>query len=482
MKSGTWIAVLIAIAFYLTFVGGTTAAEDAPADSGAAVGSWRHNPYDLAQGATVDSSDVYVTRTNHLLALPRYIWTGMVYPLGAFTIYAEHARLWTRYYELFTNAAGTFGVFPQVQFGGETGTGGGATLFHTNVAGKRKIFTGRYVYSGSKGQVAEGLYIDPNVMGSGFIWKVEGGYFRTRHRDANINGAIHQDLGRLFEFKQITVQAVLEWRLNKGPMAPFLPNLSVEGWFGFAREDFQPFLGGTAPLTDPGSTPQARLLRGLGSTLDLYRLGGRVAYDSRDYKPPAKQISHPLNYRLPGRMVKPFDDLYYFFRDVAYPERGGLVAVEAEWVTGPDEARFYRVAAQVQHYVTIFWKDRVLAVRGRLDKVRSTGGRFVPYTEMVQMGGKTSARGYRRGHFRGQGALQFNVEYRYPIWDTWNAFLFWDEGHIFDHYDKIGWDGFRSSWGAGIAFRTEIGLLGKFQVGHSEAENALFGFTVEQAF
>ena len=31
----------------------------------------------------------------------------------------------------------------------------------------------------------------------------------------------------------------------------------------------------------------------------------------------------------------------------------------------------------------------------------------------------------------------FNVEYRYPIWDTWNAFLFWDEGQVFDHYKAI---------------------------------------------
>ena len=79
--------------------------------------------------------------------------------------------------------------------------------------------------------------------------------------------------------------------------------------------------------------------------------------------------------------------------------------------------------------------------------MRSVGDGFVPYTELIQLGGNESARGYTRGYFRGQGALQFNVEYRYPIWDYSNVFLFWDEGQIFDHFGDLRWGGFHSSWG-----------------------------------
>ena len=115
--------------------------------------------------------------------------------------------------------------------------------------------------------------------------------------------------------------------------------------------------------------------------------------------------------------------------------------------------------------------------------MRSIGdGRWIPYTDLLTLGGNTSTRGYERGYFRGQGALLLSAEYRYPIWDTWNAFLFLDESNIFDHFADIDSEGFRSSYGGGISLRTEYGLLGKVQIAHSAEKAALIGFTFEQDF
>jgi len=139
-------------------------------------------------------------------------------------------------------------------------------------------------------------------------------------------------------------------------------------------------------------------------------------------------------------------------------------------VTGSDQVKFYRVGGELSKYLTLFWKDRIMAVRLRMDKVTPWGNGFVPYTELIQIGSNEAMRGYERGYFRGQGAFQLNLEYRYPIWDTWNAFLFWDEGQIFDNYADLTWGNFHSSWGGGIAFRTEIGLLGKIKIGNGAVE------------
>ncbi|MCZ6635871.1 MAG: hypothetical protein O7G87_20935, partial [bacterium] len=259
-----------------------------------------HNPYDLTQIGMVDSTDVYVTRKNHLLKLPSYLWMGLVYPLGEFAIYAEHAKLWNQYYKLFTNKDGTFGLFPQFQLGGETGTGGGARIFHTNLAGKGKVFTGFYVYSGGTGQTGEALYVDPNLLGSGLIWQLEGGYLRTRNRSANINAAVRKNPSRLFEIEQTDVLSRITWHLHRGPQAPYLKNWIVEGEIGFGRRDFQINQGTGAPLFDPGSTGEARQIRGLGQVFDLYRIQGRLVYDGRDYRSPVRELTHPLNYQLPG--------------------------------------------------------------------------------------------------------------------------------------------------------------------------------------
>lgn len=444
--------------------------------------TFKHDPYDLTKMGEVDSTDVYVSKVNHLLRLPQYAWSALVHPLGQFAIYAEHSKLWVRYFDLFTNADGTIGLFPVAQLGGETGNGGGGRFFHTNLFGKRKIITGQYVYSGSKGQFGDGLYIHPRFLGTGLIWKIDGGYLKTRNPEANINGALDDDPLRLFELEQIDIKTSLEWNLRQGRRAGFVPQVNFVGWVGYGKRDFQPIRGGFRLLTNLGSSPQAQLIKGLGSEYSFYRFGGKLALDNRDYKPPTKTLSHPLNYQLPGRIVQQFGDQYYFYRDVGYPERGGLVSVEAELVTGADDVKFHRVGAEVAQYMTLFWKDRILAIHGRLDKVTAFGNGFVPYTELIQMGGNETMRGYERGFFRGQGSIQFNVEYRYPIWDTWNAFLFWDEGQNFDHYAGLTWGDFHSSWGGGIAFRTPVGLLGKIKIGHSSVENTLIGFTVKQAF
>ena len=445
--------------------------------------TYRHDPYDLSKMAEVDSNDVYYSRVNHLLRLPQYAWSALAHPFGEFTIYAEHTKLWVRYFDLFTNADGTIGIFPVVQLGGETGHGGGARFFHTNLFGKRKIVTGQYVYSGKKGQFGSGIYIHPNLLNTGLLWKVEGEYLQTRHHEANINSAFDDlSVNRLFELKQIDAKTSFVWHYQKGPKAPFVPQLQITGWVGYGHRDLLPVLGGLQPLTHAGASHQASLLKGAGTKFAFYRFGGQVMVDNRDYKHPTQTLSHPINYRFPGRIVQQFGNSYYFFRDLGYPERGGLVSVEGEWATGSDQVKFYRIGAELAKYVTLFWQDRILAVHGRLDKVTAWDNGFVPYTDLIQMGGNETMRGYERGYFRGQGAIEINIEYRYPIWDTWNAFLFWDEGQIFDHYADLKWTGFRSSWGGGIAFRTEVGLLGKVKIGHSAVEKTLIGFTFKQAF
>ncbi|MDA0746456.1 MAG: BamA/TamA family outer membrane protein, partial [bacterium] len=393
-----------------------------------------------------------------------------------------HVQLATQVLDLFTNEEGTFGVFPQVQIGGETGSGGGVRVFHTDLFGKRKIFTGYYIYSGHTGQTGDGLYLDPNLLGSGLYWKTQGAILRTRNRSANINAPVREDSTRLFRIDQGDVETLLGWRKHRGRLAPYLWNATVEAWFGFGRRDFRALSGGGTPLNHAGVSPDASLLRGLDEKYDLYRFGGQIVYDDRDYKAPVRTVSHPLHYKFPGRVMVEHEGLFYSFRDLGYPERGGLVALEGEMTTGSGEIRFYRFAAELQRYVTLFWRNRILAFRGRVEKVRRIGDGFVPYTELVQLGGSKQMRGYRRGYLRGQGTLMFNVEYRYPIWDTWNAFLFWDEGQVFDHFNQVGLSRFRTSWGGGISLRSERGMLMKIQAGHSVAENLLLGISMEQDF
>ena len=89
---------------------------------------------------------------------------------------------------------------------------------------------------------------------------------------------------------------------------------------------------------------------------------------------------------------------------------------------------------------------------------------------MPTLGGGQRLRGYRRGFFRDKGSLLLNAEYRYPIWDTWNAFLFWEEGQVFEKYGDLEAGGFEYSFGAGISVRTERAFLFGLRIARSEPE------------
>ena len=105
------------------------------------------NPATAAVAA--DSTETYETKHYYYLEFPRLLWTAAVHPLGQFIIYAEHGELQERITDLFTNADRSFGFFPYAKLGGETGTGGGFSTFHTDLFGTGKKFQAQFVYAGA---------------------------------------------------------------------------------------------------------------------------------------------------------------------------------------------------------------------------------------------------------------------------------------------------------------------------------------------
>ena len=433
-------------------------------------------PAGLQAGPTVaaeaDTVDVYETRHNHVLALPKYLWNALIYPIGQLTIWAERKGQ-------FDGKGGekTSGWFPYVVFGGETGTGeetgagGGITHFRTDVFGRGKGFSTSLVGNRSNYR-GKARYGDPGIGGGPWYWNASLEALDTKDESATINS--EGEPGgpeERFRYRRRDARLAIGHHSNYGETAGYEPDAVVELRlaYGFRRFD------------DTGSGPSA--VAGANEAIDLFSAGLRVAFDDRDFKPPTASISPPLNYQLPGRVLLFSGDRYYSFRDTAFPERGGLAQVEAGYTVGSRDVRYFRYAAEVQRFFTLFYSNRILALRARLEKAHPLGDdSMVPYSELTTLGGGQRLRGYRRGFFRGEGSLLLSAEYRYPIWDTWNAFLFWDEGQVFDAYDALGVDQFEYSYGAGISVRTERAFLCGVRIARSEAEAGLVGFSLEKEF
>ena len=427
------------------------------------------------RSAGADTADVHETRHNHVLALPRYLWNAMVYPVGRLTIWAERKGLIASRGKASTE--GTAGWFPYVVFGGETGTGeetgagGGLALFHGDLPGRGMKFKARLTANRTNYH-GVARYGHPGIGGGPWYWSASVEALDTESRDATING--EGALGgpeERFEYRQRDVRLIVGHRSNYGETEGYEPDRRVELRLshGFRRYD------------DSGRQPAA--VKGADEAIYLFSAGTRLAIDDRDYKPPARSIALPLNYQLPGRLLLHANDRYYSFRDTSYPERGGLIRIEADCVLGSGDVRYFRYGAEFQRFFTLFWRNRILALRARLDKAHALGDdSFIPYPDQPALGGSRRLRGYRRGFFRGEGSLLFSAEYRYPIWDTWNAFLFLDEGQVFDKYADLGTGGFQYGFGAGISVRTERAFLLGLRIARSEEERALTSVSLAKEF
>ena len=429
--------------------------------------------------AAADTIDVYETRRNHVLAFPKYVWNALVWPIGRFTIWVEHEQVPARVVDLFTNEAETFGVFPHGTLGGETSTGGGFTLFHSDLFGRGKGLSASLVanpsnYSGSA------LYEDPGIGGGPWYWNVSVEALATENENSTINGQLRES-GSLLDHRQRDAAIALGRRSNYGVTEGYEPEAVIELRLahGFRRYD------------DAGRQPSG--VPGANEAINLLSAGVVLAFDDRDFKPPTRTISHPLNYQFPGRVLLFANDRYYSFRDTAFPEGGGLIQVEADYVAGSRDVRsvryiagsrdvrYFRYAAEIQRFFTLFYSNRILALRARLEKLHPLGDDgVIPYSDLTTLGGSQRLRGYKRGFFRDQGSLLLSAEYRYPIWDTWNAFLFWDEGQVFSEYGALEMDRFEYSYGAGLSLRTERAFLLGVRIARSDEEAALVGFSLEK--
>lgn len=435
--------------------------------------------------------DAYESPHSPLLTLPQTAWNALVYPIGEFTIYAEHTELPQRVQGWFTNEAETFGLFPQVQLGGETRTGLGGRLFHTDLFGRSKELDALYVFSAASRQLGQFEYRDPAIHGTSVYWNLRGDYLKTDHHGSTVNGVVvddealddlslDDDLPR-FEIERGDIAATVGWRSHAGALEDYQKGLYAEARLGVGFGEMSQ-VNPVLPMDSTRATAAALLVPGAGKSISVASVGARIAYDDRDHRPPVRRISHPLNYVFPGRVLVETEGLFHSYRDLSYPEHGGLLAAEVDLEAGSKSVRYVRVVAEAQRFWTLFWRDRVLGARARIEKVHRLDDGLVPFDRLPTLGGGQRLRGYERGWFRGEGALLLALEYRYPIWDTWNGFLFYEEGQIFDEYGDLELKGFSSSMGGGISLRTEEAFLLSLRVAHSADRDALLGFSLEQEF
>ncbi len=161
---------------------------------------------------------------------------------------------------------------------------------------------------------------------------------------------------------------------------------------------------------------------GLFEKLDLYSVGTEIRLDWRD---------------RPGSSLS-----------------GGTEVLQVSYVTanGPDDTDvgYWKVRGEARQYLNLF-EGRVIGLRVLAEVTEPDDGTRVPFYDLAKLGGTHSLRGYSTDRYAAKDMAMFTVEYRWPLWQKLDAFLFTDQGRVFENIeDDFEFSNFRSSYGGGL--------------------------------
>ena len=209
----------------------------------------------------------------------------------------------------------------------------------------------------------------------------------------------------------------------------------------------------TMESDDFGALPAS--LSGFGEEIGLVGTGLSVAWDRRD--------------------------------DPVRPSSGWIVKPEVEAAIAPDKTdqgnrfSYTSYSLDAQFFLPLYAPHRVLVFRQYFRRVDPLGGNELAFFHLPILDVHHGLRSFERNRFRDNGILLSSVEYRYPVWKTWDAFLFVDGGQTFDEYSDIELGDYEYSGGGGIRFMNKDRLLFQLQVGFG-SEGAEVIFSLEQLF
>jgi outer membrane protein assembly factor BamA len=161
---------------------------------------------------------------------------------------------------------------------------------------------------------------------------------------------------------------------------------------------------------------------GFAAGYTAFRAGEQLVYDSR-----APTAPHDSGVRLEGG----FD----YASDLRAPGASG-------WL---------RYGGSARGFVNLAGQERVLSLEGTLRFADPVGGRDIPFTELVQLGGSGPMSGFHEGRLLGRSAAALTLEYRYPIWAFLGSSLQLSVGNVFDaHLADFSARDLRVAFAAGI--------------------------------
>jgi outer membrane protein assembly factor BamA len=330
----------------------------------------------------------------------------------------------SRFFELFKEVDRVWGFAPIVGYGSNSGLEGGLGFWSKGILTKGERFKLKGSYSTNHYQKYKLYYAAPNKLGAFRRVFVLADYGkRPRESFYGTGNKSNENDEVAFTLEKSVVQAGWHHQLHPTLKAGFQGSYRVFN------------------IYDGDSPDRPNVLTRIEKLLDLEEYELR---SSRFWSVGAELIHDWRNH--PGQ-----------------PTEGGVETFSLEYNHGlerTEDLEYLRVRFDSQHFLELYNK-RLLALRVMAEITdRLSDSRRLPFYLRPALGGLDNLRGYRSRRFVDHAATLISLEYRYPIWQVVDAFIFFEEGRVFNAISEdFTFKDWHYSTGAGIRVWEDDGLI-----------------------
>lgn len=399
-----------------------------------------------------------------LLKAPAAVFHLAALPIKWGMIWSQEYQLYSRLSDIFLNEEGTAGFYPNFSVGGRTPFAAGITYFN------------RDVFDSGHSLDFNTFYTNPENFKLGINYKIPPG--QLRRYQVLVNGNIRKnddqhiylggnsgakDFQAAYQIEQYNLETEIGYLFRSNILATVR-----NGLIHTDVEDISAVTENSAAVEDV--TGSEHFDQG---KVTLFNTGIGTTIDNR------RGLSENRNTNLISTVTTSYD----FKQTKTRVYSGALydVGIHYNRSLTNNDFEYLNYYGDWQQFFSVpgLPPDRRLAFRARLQKRYPLGSGSVPFYEQSILGDADNLRGYQQDRFRSLGSLLLTLEYRYPIWDTWDAVLFTDQGQVFNTYDQIGLSRFHGSVGTGLRFMTASDFLFRIEIAFSkEGSRSLLEFSM----
>lgn len=404
------------------------------------------------------------TLGRRLLKAPAAVFHLAALPIKWGLIWNREYQLYTRLSDIFLNEEGTAGFYPNFSIGGRTPFAAGITYFNRDLFNSGHSLDFNTFYTNPENFKLGVNYKIPPDDSRKYQVIVNGNLRENDNQDVFLGGNRSSEDDRAsYRIEQYTLETEAGYLIRPDLLASVrtgLMHTAVHDISGISENNQR---------ADPSpGLPVSSLQK-----VTLFNSGIGVTFDQRI------GLSENKNNNLISTVTTSYDFKQTKIRVYSGALYDAGIRYNRSLTNSDFEYLNYYGDWQQFFSVPGLPSDRRLAFRARLHKRYPLGSGSVPFYEQSILGDADNLRGYRQDRFRNLGSLLLTLEYRYPIWDTWDAVLFTDQGQVFNTYSQIDFKRFNGSVGTGLRFMTASDFLFRIEIAFSkEGSRSLMEFSM----